>query len=64
MTKAGGRPASCSVVARSGDAVIWARSAASVVYWSQNHCMPSRRRKYPVANWWYEPVSKFASVTG
>ena len=45
MTSAGGSPLSCSVVARSGEAVIRARSVASVVYWSQNHCIPSRRRK-------------------
>ena len=32
-------------MARSGDAVISARWAGSVVYWSQNHCMASRRRK-------------------
>jgi hypothetical protein len=44
ITSAGGSPASCSRVARSGEAVISLRCAWSVVYWSQNHGMASRRR--------------------
>ena len=33
------------MLARSGEAVISSRWASSVVYWSQNHCIASRRRK-------------------
>jgi len=44
MISAGGKPASWLEDARSGEAVICARWLGSVVYWSQNHCITSRRR--------------------
>jgi len=44
ITSAGGSPARCSRVARRGEAVISLRCGSSVVYWSQNHGMASRRR--------------------
>ena len=45
ITSALGSPARSSLVARSGEAVISLRWFSSVVYWSQNHSIASRRRK-------------------
>ena len=42
MIIAGGSPARSSRLARRGEAVICARAAGSVVYWSQYHCIPWR----------------------